>query len=160
MDTLQTATLGLVSNLADAAMISVEVAYPSSAARATLQLFRDRFQFQGEAAIAAEPGLNYYRQRIVGRAGWNVGGLSLFLNGTSFESFGGSTSMRIDDPELSGCPAGSAWSSLPVPVQLGSVLTRRRIPAWSGAPRSPTMSGPRACEGGSAFKPKADATKR
>lgn len=96
IDTLQTATLGLVSNIANAAMFSAEVAYPAPAARATLQLFRDRFQFQGEAAIATEPGLGYYRQRFVGRAGWNIGGLSLFLNGTHFESFGGSTSMRMD----------------------------------------------------------------
>ncbi len=96
VDTLQTATVGLVSNLADAAMFSLEVAYPSSAARATLQLFRDRFQFQGEGAIATEPGLNYYRQRFVGRAGWNVGGLSLFLNGTRYESFSGSNYTRVD----------------------------------------------------------------
>lgn len=96
VDTMQAATLGLVSSIADAAMFSVEIAYPSTAARATLQLFRDRFQLQGEAAIATKPGLSYYRHRFVGRAGWNVGSLSLFFNGSRFESFGGSTSMRVD----------------------------------------------------------------
>ncbi|MXW15266.1 MAG: hypothetical protein F4120_02415 [Rhodothermaceae bacterium] len=95
-DTLQTGTFGLASNIAGSAMFSAEVAYPLPAARATLEFFRNRFQFQAEAAIATEPGLTYYRQRIVGRAGWNVGRLSMFLNGTRFESFGGSTSMRLD----------------------------------------------------------------
>jgi len=96
VDSLQAATFGIVSNIGGSAMFSTEVVYPDPAVRATLQWFRNRFQLQTEAAIATEPGLIYYRQRFVGRAGWNFTGLSLFLNGTRYESFGGSTSMRLD----------------------------------------------------------------
>lgn len=59
VDTLQTTTLSLVINIAGAAMFSAEAADPSPDVRATVRLFLDRFQLQGEAAIAAESGLNY-----------------------------------------------------------------------------------------------------
>lgn len=58
VDTLQTATLGLVINIAGAAMFSAEGTDPSLAVRATLQLFLDQFQLPGEAAIATESGLD------------------------------------------------------------------------------------------------------
>ena len=89
-------TIGFVGNIARSAMFSAEMVYPDFATRATLQWFRDRFQLQTEAAIAMESGLTDYRQRFVGRAGWNFTGLSLFLNGAHYESFGGSTSTRLD----------------------------------------------------------------
>ncbi len=96
IDTLQTATLGLVSNIGNSAMVSAEVAYPLPAGRATLQLFRDRFQFQAEATLATEPGLTFYKRRFVGRTGLSGSGVSLFLNGTYFETFGGITSSRLN----------------------------------------------------------------
>ncbi len=96
VDTLQAATVGIVSNIGGSAMFSGEFAYPNPAARATFQWFRNRFQLQTEAALATEPGLTFYRQRFVMRAGWNITGMSLFLNGTHFESFEGNTSTRID----------------------------------------------------------------
>ncbi len=96
VDTLQTATVGFVGNLGNSAMVSAEVAYPSPAGRATLQYFRDRFQFQAEATLATESGLTFYKRRLVGRAGISGSGVSLFLNGTHFESFGGITSSRLD----------------------------------------------------------------
>ena len=96
IDTMQTATLGLVKNLAESMMVSAQVGYPGLSGRATLQMFRDRFQVQGEAAIATESGFSFYKQRFMGRIGWNANRVSFFLNGSRFESFGGSTSMRLD----------------------------------------------------------------
>ncbi|MCY4171235.1 MAG: hypothetical protein OXF08_06500 [Bacteroidetes bacterium] len=96
VDSIQAASLGIVTNIGGSTMFSGEVVYPNPAFRATLQWFSRQFQLQTEAEMATEPGLTYYRQRFVGRAGWNVGGMSLFINGTRFESFGGNTTMQLD----------------------------------------------------------------
>lgn len=95
-DTLQTATLGLVTNYAQSMMVSAEVSYPDFATRATLQMFRNQFQLQGEASFAAESGFTFYRQRLIGRVGWNSRRLSTFVYGSRFESFNGSESMQLD----------------------------------------------------------------
>ncbi len=95
-DTLQTATLGLITNAIPSMVVSAEVAYPENMARATLQLFRNQFQLQGEAVLAAESGFAFYRQGFIGRVGWNARRLSVFLYGSRFESFRGSETMRFD----------------------------------------------------------------
>jgi len=125
VDTLQAASLGIVSNISSSAVLSGEVVYPSPAFRATLQWFSDRFQLQTEADLASEPGLTYYRQRFVGRAGWNNAGMSLFLNGSRYESFEGSTSMRIDG---SGTFQLSRWISLIVAAGPQSIRSHPDAP--------------------------------
>ncbi len=95
-DTLQTATLGLVTNFTQSMMVSAEFAYPERATRVTLQFFRNQFQLQGEASFSAESGFTFYRQRLVGRAGWSSRRLSAFLYGSRFESFSGNESMQLD----------------------------------------------------------------
>ncbi len=96
-DTVQIATLGLITNFIPSMVISAEVAYPDSAARATLQFFRNQFQFQAEAAIfASESAFAFYKQRFTGRVGWNSRRLSVFLYGSRFESFRGSETMQLD----------------------------------------------------------------
>ena len=91
-----TATLGLVRNFGGFAMTSAEVAYPARAGRVTLQLVRDRFQLQGEAAQASESDFMLYKQRLLGRLGWNFPRLSLFVDANRFESFGGRTSSSLN----------------------------------------------------------------
>lgn len=95
MDTLQTATVGVVANVVRSLMVSAEIAYPERATRATLQLFRNRFQLQGEASIASESGFAFYKQRLIGRVGWNLSRLSVFMYGSRFESFNGGESMQL-----------------------------------------------------------------
>ena len=89
-DTDPAATLGIVHNIGGFAIASADVAFPHRAARAALQLVRDSFQLQGEASLADQPGLTPYRQHMIGRVGWNLTRLSLFLDANRLETFNGS----------------------------------------------------------------------
>ena len=96
-DSIQTGTLGVVSNVSESVVVSAEVGYPNPSTRATLQLYRDRFQFQAEGALASKEGFSYYKQRYLGRLGWSSSGaLSLYLYGSHFESFSGNTITQLD----------------------------------------------------------------
>jgi len=95
-DTIQTGTLGVVTNVSESIVLSAEVGYPNPSTRATLQLYRNRFQFQAEGALASKEGFSYYKQRYLGRLGWSSGALSLYLYGSHFESFSGNTITQLD----------------------------------------------------------------
>jgi len=95
-DTIQTGTLGVVTNVPESIVLSAEVGYPNPSTRATLQLYRNRFQFQAEGTLASKEGFSYYKQRYLGRLGWSSGALSLYLYGSHFESFSGNTITQLD----------------------------------------------------------------
>ncbi|MXZ05350.1 MAG: hypothetical protein F4Y90_07660 [Rhodothermaceae bacterium] len=88
-DEEQTATLGVASQIADAMMVSAELAYPARAARATLQLFLNRLQIQTDATLSDDSEFSLYRQRWISRFGWSTPQLSLFLHADHSESFTG-----------------------------------------------------------------------
>ncbi len=88
-ETAQIATLGAAKQIADAIMVSAELAYPARTARATLQLFSNRMQLQTDAILSDDPEFGFYRQRWTSRFGWSTSRLSLFFHADHSESFGG-----------------------------------------------------------------------
>ena len=89
LKTDQVATLGASKQIAGNLTMSSELAYPARAIKATMRLYLKSIQLQTNAIIAEESEFAYFKQYWTGSLGWNRRFVSLFVNGTHTESFGG-----------------------------------------------------------------------
>ncbi len=90
-DTLFTGMAGLTRNFSGFATSGLRISFPELAAQTFLRLYYRRLRINSEAEFFDQPGLSYYRRRVQGQLGASFQNMSLYINGSTYETFGSAT---------------------------------------------------------------------